>query len=170
MSAQRGFTLIELLVVIAIMGIVGAFALANFRSFGDDQNLKNGLLDIQSFLRTAQSNAATNVKCDTGFNATWTVEFSSITNLDLKCTEPQASANSKKSATLGSNLQIEGVAGTGTGCPSSVPFSVKFSLQNNRIDLGDARCTSVTVTIKNNKGSNKALIIEQGGRIYEKTN
>ncbi len=170
MSAQRGFTLIELLVVIAIMSIVGTFTLANFRSFGDDQKLKNGLLDIQSILRTAQSNAAANVKCNTGFGATWTVEFSSVTNINLKCTEPGAAAVTKKSAALDAGLEIQQVSGTGTNCPGSVPFPISFSPQNSRVNLGNTGCSSVNVTIKNNKGSNKALIIEQGGRIYEKQN
>ncbi|MBI2196753.1 prepilin-type N-terminal cleavage/methylation domain-containing protein [Candidatus Daviesbacteria bacterium] len=167
LSAQRGFTLIELLVVIAIMGLVGAFTLANYRSFGEDQNLKNALLDVQSILRTAQTNATANVKCDTQYGATWTVEFSSTTNINLKCTEPQASATLKKSSSLGSNIEIQSITGTGSNCPSGLPFQIAFASLKRQADLGNANCASVTIIIKNNKGAVKSLVIEQGGRIYE---
>ncbi len=59
----KGFTLIELLVVIAIMAVVGTFTIANYRSFGEDQDLKSASLDIQSQIRTAQTNATTGKKC-----------------------------------------------------------------------------------------------------------
>lgn len=59
----KGFTLIELLVVIAIMAVVGTFAIANYRSFGEDKELESIALDIQSLVRTAQTNATTGKKC-----------------------------------------------------------------------------------------------------------
>lgn len=60
---QHGFTLIELLVVIAIMAIIGTFAIANYRSFGQDKELVSIALDIQSLVRVAQTNATTGKKC-----------------------------------------------------------------------------------------------------------
>ena len=62
-KSVRGFTLIELLVVIVIMSIIGTFAIANYRSFGEDKELESASLDIQSLLRTAQTNATTGTKC-----------------------------------------------------------------------------------------------------------
>lgn len=59
----KGFTLIELLVAITVMAIVGVFAMANFRSFGQDKELENAALDIQSQIRVAQTNASTNLTC-----------------------------------------------------------------------------------------------------------
>lgn len=170
MSARLGFTLIELLVVIAIMGVVGVFSLANFRSFGDDQKLKNSLLDIQSLLRTAQTNTTAGSKCNLSYGAAWTVEFAGTTNINLKCTEPGASAVLKKSITPGSNIEIQQITGAGSGCPGtiSLPLSISFSPKNKQIDLGNVNCTSVTVVLKNNKNSTKSLIIEPGGRIYER--
>lgn len=63
MSSARGFTLIELLVVIVIMSILGTFAIANYRSFGQDKELESIALDIQSLVRVAQTNATTGKKC-----------------------------------------------------------------------------------------------------------
>jgi len=63
LMSKNGFTLIELLVVIAIMAVVGTFAIANYRSFGEDKELENAALDIQSQIRTAQTNASTGKKC-----------------------------------------------------------------------------------------------------------
>ena len=42
---MKGFTLVELMVVIAIMAIVGTFAIANYRSFGEDKDLENAVLE-----------------------------------------------------------------------------------------------------------------------------
>lgn len=171
LSAQRGFTLIELLVVIAIMSIVGAFTLANFRSFGEDQNLKNAVLDLQSLLQTAQTNAVTNTKCNTQFNATWQVVFSNSQTINLICLE-SATPFTKKILKLDEqdpNLLIQSVSIlAGSNCPT-VPFTTTFALLKGSIDFGDFRCISLSVDLKNTKtGSSKSLDIEQGGRIYEK--
>lgn len=61
--SKFGFTLIELLVVIAIIAIIGTFAIANYRSFGQDKELESAALDIQSLIRVAQTNATTGKKC-----------------------------------------------------------------------------------------------------------
>lgn len=61
--SQKGFTLIELLVVIVIMAILGAFTIANYKSFGQDKELESIALDIQSLIRVAQTNATTGKKC-----------------------------------------------------------------------------------------------------------
>jgi len=37
---MRGFTLIELMIVISIMALLGAFTIANYRSFGEDKDLE----------------------------------------------------------------------------------------------------------------------------------
>lgn len=62
-AVPNAFTLIELLVVIAIMATVAIVAIANFRSFGEDKELENAAMDIQSKFRVAQANATANVLC-----------------------------------------------------------------------------------------------------------
>jgi len=160
----RGFTLIELLVVIAIMTVIGAFTLANYRSFGEDQNLKNAVLDIQSQLRTAQTNATSNTKCVSGFGATWQVEFANVNTINLKCS---ASTNPQKALQLVANITIQPVSGIGSNCPPAPPFTINFDPLTGKVGLGDIRCTALTITLRNNKtGSTQSLGIEQGGRIY----
>lgn len=162
--AAPGFTLVELLVVIALVAVVGTITLANFRTFGEDENLKSAILDIQSQFRVAQTNATTNVKCAAQYGTTWQVEFASTNTVNLKCS---ASSNPQKTSPLGTNIEIQQVSGTGSNCPTALPFTVGFAPLNGKIDFGDLRCTSLTITLKNNKTeSTKSLSIEQGGRIY----
>lgn len=179
MKTERGFTLIELLVVISIMAIIGVFTLANYGDFGEDQNLKSAVLDMQSQLRTAQANATTNLKCNTQSNAVWQVVYTNTPTVNLNCQElplpsPTPAPTSKKSWQFGTNIQIQAVSGKCgivsdcSNCPSVLPFTISFDPLNGKVSLGsDARCTSLTITlINNNTTSTKALIIEQGGRIY----
>ncbi len=170
LSAQRGFTLVALLAVIAIMAVVSVYTLANYRSFGEDQNLKNAVLDIQSLLRTAQTNATSNVICDTQYGATWQVEFADIKTTKLKCQEPSPiplpAPVTKKTSTLDANIEIQSVNG-GTSC-QPLPFTISFAPLNGKITIGrNTACTSLTIPLKNTKtGSTKSFTIEQGGRIY----
>src|SRR5574340_523750 len=106
MKVSAGFTLIELMVVMAIMAIIGVFTLSNFSSFGDNKKLDNAVLDIQSQLRTAQSNATSNVQC-TQFSATWQVKFKSdAVTTNLNCQNPQSTPppTIKKTSQLGTNI------------------------------------------------------------------
>jgi len=174
-TVSNAFTLIELLVVIAIMAVIGVFTLANYRSFGEDQNLKNAVLDVQSMLRAAQTNAISNVVCNTQYGATWKVEFSNTTTVVLKCREPSGTSFTKKTLTLGSNIAINSVSGTpSVSCPTVPPFTpftsftIYFDPLDGKICLGTmTNCTLLTITLINSKTTNtKSLVIEQGGRIY----
>lgn len=170
------FTLIELLVVIAITAVIGIYTLANYRSFGEDQNLKNAVLDIQSLLRTAQTNATANVKCNTLFSATWQVEFADAKTINLNCLESTNSFTKKilKLDEKDPNIQIDSISGNPptVSCPGAPPFSspfptTSFAPLTGKATLGSTSCTSLTITVKNNKTGNiKSLTVEQGGRIY----
>ena len=167
-TVPNAFSLIELLVVIAIMAIIGAYTLANYRPFGEDQSLKSAVLDIQSLLKQAQTNATTNAICNTGSSALWQVAFSADgKTLNPDCQESSVSY-ARKPLQLGANIAIQSaVTGTGSDCPAALPFTVNFSLLKGDINFGGANCTSLKITLKNNKtGRTKDLTIEQGGRIY----
>lgn len=185
-KAAAGFTLVELLVVITIMAVTGIFAFANFGSFGEEQKLKNAALDIQSLLRTAQTNAVTNVICNTQGAANWQVEFlADKKTINLWCKETSDSASTlKKTLSLETNIEIELAASSFgaradepvTVCPKSAPI-LTFTPLNNKIDLGgkDSKgasiskfsCDKLIFKLTNTKtGSTKDLIIERGGRVY----
>lgn len=160
--SARGFTLVELLVVIAIMGLVGMYVLSNYGSFGEDQKLKNAALDVASLLKTAQTNATANVKCNSQFGATWKVEFTNSTTLNLKCS---LSSDSQKTLSLDKIATTITQSTTGSNCPTP-PFA-SFEPLSGLVSFGDSRCTSLTITLTNTKATApKSLTIEQGGRIY----
>lgn len=162
-KSAHGFTLVEILVVVAIMAVVGIFTLSNYAAFGEDQNLKNGLLDIQSQLRAAQSNATANFKCNTEYSSAWQVEFADTKIINLKCKE-SVNAFLKKQVTLKSNIS-QAVTGTGSNC--SEPPTINFTPLSGKMDLGNVSCISFRIVLTNSKtGSTKSLVIEQGGRIY----
>ena len=159
LKSATGFTLVELLVVIAIMGIIGTFVLANYRSFGEDQSLKNASLDIQSLLRQAQTNATANVQCSSdNRGALWQVVITSGTSsIDLKCGElsptPTPAPTIKKTLPMPTNIRIS------TGCAAPVEFSPV---------TGTIRTCSCTVTLQNTKTENtKSFTIDKGGSIHE---
>lgn len=178
-SVHNAFTLIELVIAISIMAIIGVITFANYKPFGEDQNLKSAVLDLQSQLRTAQTNATTNLKCNTQSGATWQVEFANVTTTNLKCQEPLPSPLPtplptpflKKTLQLGANITIDSVTGA-VDCPASSPFTIPFTVSFTPLSSkanfdGFANCTSLGIKLKNSKtGSTKFVTIEQGGRIY----
>lgn len=134
MSSARGFTLIELLVVIAIMAIVGTFAIANFRTFGEDQDLKSAALDLQSLIRTAQTDATTGVRCDDDPTHTlnsWRVNVYKQLNkyrAQLACVYNVGASRGyveKKVDTLKDNLKIENITGDSVSCVQTLPGDIE---------------------------------------------
>lgn len=176
-KSAHGFTLIELLVVIAIMGIVGTFALANYRNFGADQNLKNASLDIQSLLRQAQTNATANVFCSTGSGgARWEITFGTAiaTNVSMNCQHSLPSVTPtpiiKKTLVMPADIQIQGL--TAANCPA--PATISFVPVTGKVEFLNSagqvvtNCVSLIVTLQDTKTqSTKSFYIEQGGSIHE---
>lgn len=168
-TGSNAFTLIELLVVIAVMALTGTVILANYRSFGEEQKLTNAVLDIQSQLRSAQTNATANVKCKSKTAFLWQLAFFfNPTTIYLRCWEQSMNVLDKK-ITLDASITVNSVSGTGTSCPAGPPasFAISFAPLTGQVTLGSTSCTSLTITLKNNKtGNTKSLVIEKGGRIY----
>lgn len=165
---SAGYTLIELIVVLTILTIIGVLALANYKPFGEDQNLKNTVSDVQSILRQAQTGATTNTLCNGSPAATWYVElFKSLQYVILKCQVPPAGAIQIKALQLTGNT-IDSIS-EAAGCSPTTDLRVSFApLNSTATFLGSpTTCPGFEVTFKNSKtGNTKKLKIESGGRIY----
>ena len=100
----KGFTLIELLVVMAIMAIIGIYILINFSDSREEQLLQKELLQLQSTLKLAQSNASASVFCNENeAGALWQVEVNpTAKTVNLSCFKKgdEEDKTSKKSYTL----------------------------------------------------------------------
>jgi prepilin-type N-terminal cleavage/methylation domain-containing protein len=173
-DSVNGFTLIELLVAIAIMAIVGVISLANYSSFGEDQKLKNGSLDIQSLYKIAQTNTSSNTVCSGSNGAKWIVKFSSLTSLDLVC-QPSGGVESSsvKNLNLATNsLTITSIKSTSdANCTATLPARVSYDAITAKINFSDntqqaciSSATSLTVNLQNTKNSNTTtVVINKGG-------
>lgn len=190
----KGFTLIELLVVIAIMAIVGTFAIANYRSFGQDKDLESAALDIQSQVRTAQTNATTGVKCEnlTALHG-WRNDIYRQNDgykVRLSCINDDTyTPRSKKYLSLPANIIIENITVDGStntlpnyfsespwgGSFAAAVFEPPFTQLSFRcfINYSSEGCSGGTpdgklvIRLKNTKtNSVKSLAIDKGGRVY----
>lgn len=158
-TVLKGFTLIELLVVIAVMAVVSIVIIANFGSFGQDKALESATLDIQSMLRSAQTNATTNLKCNSQSSLSWMVEVSNKLTINLKCQNSSGTTTIKTMA-LTNNIEISSI---GT-CISPVSFN--FAPLSGAFS-SSCDPNSNQIVVKNTKtGGIKTLIVEKGGRIY----
>lgn len=164
----EGFTLIELLVAISIMAVVGIVALSNYGSgFKNDKRLKNATLDVQTFLRLAQTNATSSLKCASSTPSTgWIVEFTNGSNLSLKC-QYSSGTTSIKTLSLSSYstvaMTFANVAGS--NCVGKiVTFAPLYGTMTT--DCGSPPLT-ITLTDSNDSSHPKTLKVDSGGRIYE---
>lgn len=169
---NSGFTLIELLITVVIIGVLSTIGFANYQTFAATQKLNDAASQVQSLLRTAQTNATAGVKCVYGTNrmTAWMVVLGSDSSFSLLCQNadnPQGAGNVKLS--LG-NITIPSITSGGSTCIT--PFSVTYGrLYGNSTLTDNSSCnnvTSVTVTLKYTSGNtslSKQIIISQGGGI-----
>lgn len=123
---KNGFTLIELLVVISIMGLFGIGILLQQNTAKEDHVLISQAADIQSFIRAAQTNATTGVRCENSDQSPiWKVHFRKdgpLYYLDLQCVVPLGSPSvdsTQKTKTLDKNISIDFIRGY--NCDASFP-------------------------------------------------
>lgn len=171
----KGYTLIELLVVLAIMSILGTIAFINFKTFSQDQVLNKALGEMQSFLRLAQSNATSSVKCGNISGASWAVKFLvDKININLAC-GPTDSV--QKTLTL-ENTQVTSIQCSPadstcppTGSTFNPPLTISYSPLYGNVtfsqgDLCVANASTLMIVLKNLLNNKfKCFTISKGGAI-----
>lgn len=71
-----GFTLVEILIAVGIIAVITAVSIPNLRQTNKDRELKDTAAQLVNTLRTAQSSAASNIKCPSGAASTkWQVDL-----------------------------------------------------------------------------------------------
>ena len=168
---MRGFTLVEILVVLAIMGLVGITTFISVGTFREDENLKSVTSDLQSYLRLAQANATTGVKCGTTGGVSWSIVITDRTSIKLTC-----QAQEIRAWTIKYPAQIDSIEGSGTLSCSSVisnPVTVTFSYLNGQAAFSDpqnkclSESTGIQIKVRKKTGSTvlKTVTVSKGGAI-----
>lgn len=185
---NRSFTLVEMLVVLAIMGMVGIATFVNVKSSREESNLKTVVSDLQSYLRLAQANAQTGVKCGSEGGASWSLVIKDRSLIELRC-QNQALTDSPIRSWIIKNParidSVDGIQGT-TSCNSSLgsqitiisPITVIFSYLDGKATFSDGapaagncllNSQKMVIKVKKNADSQdqtiKTVTISKGGSI-----
>ncbi len=175
---RNAFTLIELIVVISIMGVLGLVAFANFGSLRDDATLKKATADLQSKLRSIQTDASSNTKCNGNSALSWKGTFSKVSSTEYKLTVSCEYAGvpdsivSGKTYTFEPNIEIANVVSG--NCPTDLvnPVSVSFASLTGKVTFKYLTACNpgaqMLIDLLNIKtpGTLSTVIIDQGGSIY----
>ncbi|MDP3973849.1 MAG: prepilin-type N-terminal cleavage/methylation domain-containing protein [Candidatus Daviesbacteria bacterium] len=172
-----GYTLIELMVGVSILAIFSVVALLQFRTFGEDKILTSAANDVQSFIRTAQTNASTGVLCTGNGGASWSVVINTNQiNMDHLCSygDPPVTFTPPNNLKLPPNIIINSMVspfcqsvypqmgGALTLIYAPITGGVTFETQEQCIKDG----VNLTITLVNTKTStSKDVIIDKGGAV-----
>ncbi len=140
--SQRGFTLVELLVVIAIIGILAAFAVANFRAGEKSSALSLGAEQIAGAFREAQNLAVSQKRINGEVPPAFGVYFQTKNKTTYKVFADNGLAspgNYENDDTLIGNVRdipnyvvIESILSTATS-----ELSVLFAPPSGKVSFGD---------------------------------
>lgn len=183
----RGFTLIELLVAVTIISVVSLIGYASLGPLKEEKTFKNTALDLQTFIKTVQTNAASQVKCKSNESAAkWAVVFDNANAAvsmfcdDALSSELSVCKNAKDWALnkkielkkVNSNVEIAAIKGDDDKDPTG-DVIVCFSALNGNIEFSDnietglfKTAKSIKITLKNQKtAAISEVLISKGGSV-----
>jgi prepilin-type N-terminal cleavage/methylation domain-containing protein len=174
---NKAYTLIELMVAVAILVIVSIISVNQFRSFNQDRELSNSASNLQSFIRTAQTNATTGTLCNANGGATWLISIKNDrTTFDPKCSynTPPAFYAPPNSFKLPVGVEVQSIISP--FCTSNYPsLSSEMALNYAPITgeltfSADEQCIKdgvyLAIILVNTKTSaTKTVIIRKGGAV-----
>lgn len=176
---NNGFTLVELMIVIAITAVASVIVLPNLRNIKDEQLLSTSAVQMQTDLRSAQSNAASGFgTCANRQNIGWEIVFNDANTYKIKMIcpgvgspgnyPPAALETEMKSVDL-KPITISAIATD--SCTSTTKFSSKAVFDNvtSAVSFSVPDCLAtnnqliITLSLS---ATTKSITIEKGGRIY----
>lgn len=174
-TSAQGFTLVELLIAIAIMAVLATIGFINFRIFSSSAKLNDGVNNVQSLIRVAQSNGGSSVNCNSSAPLSWGIRFNTSRDATLIC---QTSSTSNDIKTLQfidnlANVRIESVT-TQPGSTCSIPypassFTVNYSVLYSQVSFSSCPNESKVLVIVSYSGGgstiSKTITISKGGGI-----
>lgn len=168
-SAKKGFSLIEILVAISIIVLLGIIAIPNLKQFSKDQEIDSVAVQVLNALKTAQSQAASRIKCPNGESSlNWKISLAAQNySLIATCesitqtifTNPYSPASPATSDTYSGSVDV-----------CSIPPPVEIIFSGNQISYlcnGSATTNTgnILLTITGSSGATKTVKIESGGVI-----
>lgn len=177
---EDGYTFMELLVVITIMSFLGIGILLRQNFSKEDNALKNAALDLQSFIRLAQSNAQTSTLCEGSGSTAWTIEPRNQKTVELKCdiSDPPPPIT-QKTLNFGTTIEIRnrpfGITGNGN-CDTFFPIqiltiryptlSAKPSFESPIGNFCVVSSSYLDINLRNTKtGNTQTVTIDKGGTV-----
>lgn len=188
----KGYSLPELLAVLTILSIVSIFIFNNVRNFRQDQDLKIAANSLQSQIRSAQTNAITNLKCLNQSNKGWQVKFSKRENLyqvETQCHYNSSTGNDLirtiKTDKLAKNIVIDKLTDGSCGddsCKADVESAsviISFSPVEGKVNFEFTGFTGISaptkpinswtkmqIVLKIGQNLTKSATVEKQGLIY----
>ena len=179
---MRGWTLVEILITITLIGILASIGFSSTQTFSSEQKIDDGVNKVQSFIRSAQANATSSLKCGSTYSYNWSIVFKTDeTNLDLNCKVSSTSLDTfVKTLPLPANINISSITGDGgptctTTFPTN-PITLTYDTLIGRVTFLDqglsANCNAATnnivVTLRytgSETAVTKTITISRGGGI-----
>lgn len=167
-NLESGLTILELVVVIAIISLLGIVSIPALRSFNNNQQLDNTVLDFKNDLRAAQSKAASSIKCsDNTPSVKWIVHISSATQYQTIPSCDSGGGIIIDDTTISTVNLPPDITIFSTGCTPIGNTYLIFEKQIVTIACsadGSNSINSATIIFKSNKvTTSKNLNINQGG-------